>query len=103
MQLWHLWGYSDNVPQQRYQSESVLSQILLKHVGDGFDEYRDIYNEKLLDQMLRGQNGITTKMYFTATVTADTLELTQQKLAAKALYMWSCFQKIGSNIEKLKA
>ena len=53
--------------------------------------------------MLRGQNGITTKMYFTATVTADTLELTQQKLAAKALYMRSCFQKIGSNIEKLKA
>ena len=29
--------------------------------------------------------------------------MAQQKLAARALYMRSCFQKIGSNIEKLKA
>lgn len=50
-----------------------------------------------------GQNGITTKKYFTMTVPADTPELTQQKLAAKELYMRSCFQKIGSNIEELKA
>lgn len=79
------------------------SQILLKHAGDGFDEYRDEYNEMLLDKMQQGQNGITTKKYFTVTVTAATLELAQQKLAAKELYMRSCFQKIGSNIEKLKA
>lgn len=57
----------------------------------------------LLDKMQQGQNGITTKKYFTVTVTAATLELAQQKLAAKELYMRSCFQKIGSNIEKLKA
>ena len=46
------------------------SQILLKHAGDGFDEYRDEYNEMLLDKMQQGQNGITTKKYFTVTVTA---------------------------------
>lgn len=79
------------------------SQILLKHANDGFDEYRDEYNEMLFDKMQQGQNGITTKKYFTVTVTAANLELAQQKLAAKELYMRSCFQKIGSTIEKLKA
>ena len=34
------------------------SQILLKHADDGFDEYRDEYNEMLLDKMQQGQNGI---------------------------------------------
>ena len=58
------------------------SQILLKHAGDGFDEYRDEYNEMLLEKMQQGQNGITTKKYFTVTVTAANLELAQQKLAA---------------------
>lgn len=83
--------------------QEFSSRILLKHANDGYDEYRDEYNDMLLDKMQQGQNGITTKKYITITVTATNLELAQQKLAAKELYMGSCFQKIGSNIEKLKA
>ena len=57
----------------------------------------------LLDKMQQGQNGIITKKYITITVTAANLELAQQKIAAHELAMRTCFQKIGSNIEKLKA
>ena len=78
-------------------------KILLKPAGDGFDEYRQEYNDMLLDKMQQGQNGITTKKYITITVTAANLEIAQQKIAAHELAMRTCFQKIGSNIEKLKA
>ena len=57
-------------------------KILLKPANDGFDEYRQEYNEMLLDKMEQGQNGITTKKYFTFTVTAANLELAQQKIAS---------------------
>lgn len=79
------------------------SKILLKPANDGFDEYREEYNEMLLDKMQQGQNGITTKKYFTVTVTAANLELAQQKIAANEIALRTSFQKIGSTIEKLKA
>ena len=69
------------------------SQILLKHAGDGFDEYRDEYNEMLLDKMQQGQNGITTKKYFTVTVTAATLELAQQNSPQRNCICGAVFRK----------
>ena len=89
----------NNVINQR----EFAHKILLKPAGDGFDEYRQEYNDMLLDKMQQGQNGITTKKYITITVTAANLELAQQKIVAHELAMRACFQKIGSNIEKLQA
>ena len=83
--------------------KEFAGKILLKPANDGFDEYRQEYNEMLLDKMQQGQNGISTKKYFTVTVTAATLELAQQKLASNELALRTYFQKIGSQIEKLKA
>ena len=78
-------------------------QILLKHSGDGYDDYRDEYNEMLLDKMQQGQNGLTTKKYLTVTVTAIDLQIAQQKFMTNELYMRACFQRIGSEITPLKA
>ena len=79
------------------------NRILLKHADDGFDEYRDEYNEMLLDKMQQGQNGITCKKYFTVTITAVDLDTAQQKFVTNELYMRSCFQKIGCELTPLKA
>jgi len=89
----------NNVINQR----EFAHKILLNPMNDGFDEYREEYNDMLLDKMQQGQNGITTKKYITITVTAANLEIAQQKISAHELAMRTCFQKIGSNIEKLKA
>ena len=78
-------------------------RILLKHMDDGYDEYRDEYNEMLLDKMQQGQNGITTKKYITVTVTAVDLQTAQQKFTTNELHMRASFQKIGSNLVPLKA
>ena len=53
----------NNVINQR----EFAHKILLKPANDGFDEYRQEYNDMLLDKMQRGQNGITTKKYITIT------------------------------------
>ena len=79
------------------------SRILLKHQGDGYDEYRDEYNAMLLDKMQQGQNGITTKKYFTITVTAVDLKIAQQKFMAHEVHMRTIFQKIGCTLTPLKA
>ncbi|MGN0679586.1 MAG: VirB4-like conjugal transfer ATPase, CD1110 family [Oscillospiraceae bacterium] len=79
------------------------SRILLNHMNDGFDEYRDEYNEMLLDKMQQGQNGITTKKYLTITVTAADLQIAQQKFLAHELHIRSIFQKIGCDIVALKS
>lgn len=79
------------------------SRILLKHKNDGFDEYRDEYNDMLLDKMRQGQNGITTKKYITLTVTAVDLQIAQQKFLARELSMRGAFQRIGSELTPLKA
>lgn len=83
--------------------KTFSEQILLKHANDGFDEYRDEYNEMLLDKMQQGQNGLTTKKYLTITVTAVDLPNAQQKFLTNELYMRSCFQQIGSILTPLKA
>ncbi len=79
------------------------NQILLKHMGDGFDEYRDEYNEMLIDKMQQGQNGISTKKYITVTVTAVDIQIAQQKFLAHELHMRAIFQKIGCELTPLKA
>lgn len=78
-------------------------KILLKPTGDGFDEYREEYNEMLIDKMQQGQNGITTKKYFTVTVTAVDLQTAQQKFMSSELHMRSAFQKIGCILTPLKS
>ena len=77
--------------------------ILLKPQGDGFDEYRDEYNNMLLEKMQQGQNGITTKKYITITVTAADLTIAKQSFLARELSMRSNLQRVGCEITALKA
>ncbi len=78
-------------------------KIMLPHMNDGFDEFRDEYNAMLVDKMEQGQNGITTKKYLTLTVTAVDLEEAKQKFVTRELYMRTCFQKLQSDITPLKS
>ena len=77
--------------------------ILLKPQGDGFDVYREEYNNMLLDKMQQGQNGITTKKYITITVTAADLSIAKQTFLARELSMRSNLQRVGCDITALKA
>ncbi len=79
------------------------AKITLPHTNDGFDEYRDEYNNMLREKMEQGQNGISTKKYLTLTVTAVDVEEAKQKFTSREMYMRTCFQKLQSEFTPLKS
>lgn len=72
--------------------------VLLKHKGDDFDRYIDVYNEMLVEKMEQGQNGIIRNKYLTVTVQAADLEAAEAKFSSIDLELVNAFKKIGSVI-----
>ena len=75
--------------------------VLLKHKGDSFDHYIDVYNDMLVEKMEQGQNGIIRSKYLTVTVQAADLEAAQAKFTSIDLELTNAFKKIGSPINIL--
>nr|MCR5019986.1 conjugal transfer protein [Ruminococcus sp.] len=75
--------------------------VLIKHKGDGYDNYRDEYNDMLIEKMEQGQNGIIRNKYITVTLQAADLENAQTKFNTIDLELLNAFKKIGSNIKPL--
>ena len=77
--------------------------VLLKHKGDGFDRYIDVYNQMLIQKMEQGQNGILRSKLLTITVQAADFETARSKFASIDLEIIHAFKKIGSVIVPLTA
>ena len=86
------------VHNNRVNKEKFNDMVLLKHKGDGFDRYVDIYNDMLTEKMEQGQNGIIRSKYLTVTVQAAYLEAAKSKFATIDLELTNAFKKIGSSI-----
>lgn len=75
--------------------------VLIKHRDDGFDDYRDEYNDMLIEKMEQGQNGIRRNKYITVTLQAADLESACSKFNTIDLDLTNAFKKVGSNIVPL--
>lgn len=75
--------------------------VLIKHRDDGFDDYRDEYNDMLIEKMEQGQNGIRRNKYITVTLQAADLESARSKFNTIDLDLTNAFKKVGSNIVPL--
>lgn len=75
--------------------------VLLKHKGNDFDHYINVYNDMLVEKMEQGQNGIIRNKYLTVTVQAADLETAQAKFISIDLELTNAFKKIGSVITPL--
>ena len=89
------------VHNNRVNKSDFECAVLLKHTGDGFDKYRDEYNDMLVEKMEQGQNGIIRNKYLTVTVQAPDLESAKAKFSTIDLDLTNAFKKIGSNIKPL--
>lgn len=56
------------------EQEVVRNRVLLKPGNDGLNEYRDEYNNLLMDKMCEGRNNLQKEKYFTVSVDAATIE-----------------------------
>lgn len=89
------------VHNNRVNKDDFNKMVLLKHKGDIFDKYIDVYNEMLIEKMEQGQNGIIRSKYMTVTVQAADLESAQAKFNSIDLELVNAFKKIGSVIVPL--
>lgn len=89
------------VHNNRVNKTDFERMVLIKHRGDGFDSYRDAYNNMLIEKMEQGQNGIIRNKYITVTLQAANLENALSKFAAIDLELVNAFKKIGSGIKPL--
>lgn len=78
-------------------------KILLKPKNDGYNKYREEYNDMLREKLMQGQNGINCNKYMTLTVTAADVEAAAQKIATIEVHLRMGFQKIGSALLPLNA
>ena len=91
------------VHNNRVNKADFERMVLLKHTGDGYDKYRDEYNDMLREKMEQGQNGIIRNKYITVTVQAADLESAKSKFGTIDLELLNMFKKIGSNIKPLSS
>ena len=77
--------------------------VLLKHKGDSFDRYIDVYNQMLVEKMEQGQNGIIRSKFLTVTVQATDAEAAKAKFTSIDIEVTNAFKKIGSVITPLTA
>ena len=85
----------------RVNKAKFNEMVLLKHKGDGFDRYIDVYNDMLIEKMEQGQNGIIRSKYLTVTVQAADLDTAKAKFTSSDLEVINAFKKIGSIIKPM--
>ena len=85
----------------RVNKAKFNEMVLLKHKGDGFDHYIDVYNDMLIEKMEQGQNGIILSKYLTVTVQAADLDTAKAKFSSIDLEVINAFKKIGSIIKPM--
>ena len=89
------------VHNNRVDKEKFNEMVLLKHKGNEFDRYVDVYNDMLIEKMEQGQNGIIRNKYLTVTIQAADLETARSKFVSIDLDLLNAFKKIGSAIVPL--
>lgn len=87
----------------RVNKAKFNDMVLLKHKGDGFDRYIDVYNQMLIEKMEQGQNGILRSKFLTVTVQAVDVEAARAKFSSIDLEIVNAFKKIGSVIAPMTA
>lgn len=89
------------VHNNRVNKADFDDMVLLKHKGDSFDHYIDVYNKMLVEKMEQGQNGIIRNKYLTVSVQAVDLESAKAKFNTIDVDLYNAFKKIGSKLTPL--
>lgn len=76
----------------------VEDKVLIKMQNDELNEYRDEYNEMLIEKMKEGNNNLTREKYIVATIMADDIELAMAKFSKIDSEVSSSIKRIN-NVE----
>ncbi len=82
--------------------EKLRERLLIKHVDDDLNNYRDYYNDLTLDKLKIGTNNMEQVKYITVTVNAINLEKAKQLFIVTENKLSENFKRMGSNIIEVK-
>ena len=86
----------------RRMTKGSFAQNLLKHRDDGLDEYRDEYNNMIMDAAIRG-NGIIQDKYITVSVIKNTYEEAKTFFIRVYAELSSRFAAMSSKLSEMDA
>lgn len=90
-----------SVINRKIDKEDFKRSMLIKMQGDELDEYRQEYNQMLLNKALQGQNSIIKDKYITVAVEADSYEDAKPTLMRLETDVTNMFKSLGCSIDSL--
>lgn len=81
--------------------EELRSRVFLQPQPDGFDEYRDIYNDIMEQKIHEGRQGIERERYLTITIESKNFEEAKAQFATIEASVHKAFNELGAGIVPL--
>lgn len=81
--------------------EKLRDYILLGYTGDGYDEYRKIYNDIIEEKIREGRQGIEQERYLTITIERKNFEEAKAQFATIEATVHKAFSELGTDIVPL--
>jgi len=81
--------------------EDLRKLVLLQYKGDGFDNFRKIYNDIIEDKIREGRQGIEQERYLTITIERKNFEEAKAQFATLEATLHKAFNELGAEITAL--
>ncbi len=94
-------NYKITVNNKNKDMEDLRQKVMLKAHADGFDHYRDIYNQIIETKIKEGRQGIEQERYLTLTIERKNFEEAKAAFATIEASVHKCYQELGSDIVPL--
>ncbi|WP_375146882.1 VirB4-like conjugal transfer ATPase, CD1110 family [Bacteroides acidifaciens] len=78
--------------------EKLRDYILLAYQGDGYDEFRRIYNDIIEEKIREGRQGIEQERYLTITIERKNFEEAKAQFATIEATVHKAFSELGTDI-----
>lgn len=82
--------------------EDLRKLVLMQYKGDGFDNFRKIYNDIIEDKIREGRQGIEQERYLTITIERKNFEEAKAQFATLEATLHKAFNELGAEITALE-
>lgn len=81
--------------------QEVRKHVLLQQMNDGYDHFRNIYNDIIEEKIIEGRQGIEQERYLTITITRKNFEEAKAQFTTLEATMQKAFGELGAEIVAL--
>lgn len=94
-------NYKITVNNKNKDMEEMRNKVLFHYKNDGYDEYREAYNEMIEEKIMDGRQGIEQERYLTLTIERKNFEEAKAQFATLEASVHKAFIELGTEIVPL--